>query len=85
MDHQTQELPLRPSTPLNDFYITLPQLPSSAEVQEYAEKHPRSHEEAPKLPLWALVCLWGGVALLLGFALLAVTLTYLVLKEGAFL
>lgn len=70
---------------LNDAYITMPGMPSSAEVQHWAANRPSVAVEQRKVPLWALVCLWAGLALLLGFAMLAVSVAYLVMTEGAFL
>lgn len=64
---------LRPSSPLDDFYITLPGLPSSAEVEAYAEKHPHSNALQRTDPLWVRLCLLLGALLLVaaGLALIA--------------
>lgn len=78
MDHEsvrTQEIhapvnrldipqPHIPSFLLEDFYITLPGLPSSAEVQAYAEKQSDSKAPQRKAPLWAP--LWALLSALLG-------------------
>lgn len=51
-------------TPLEEFYITVPGLPSHTEVMLAVEfDRPRSHRERRTDPLWAVVCLVTGAAL----------------------
>lgn len=51
--------------PLSEFYITLPELPSHAEVlQAVSANSPDSNGERRNAPLWAVVCVVLGLALL---------------------
>lgn len=51
---------------LEEFFITLPELPASAEVQEYARKHARPNATPQTLPAWAVVCVVLGGLLSVG-------------------
>jgi hypothetical protein len=54
-----------PHQPLEDFYITMPELPShTAVMQTVAANSPDSNGERRNAPVWALVCLFLGLALL---------------------
>lgn len=51
--------------PLSEFYITLPELPSHAEVLQAVPENPtHSNGERRNDPLWAVVCVVLGTALL---------------------
>lgn len=65
---------IRPNSPLDDFYITLPGLPSSAEVQAYAENRPRMAASRQTDPAWATLCVLLGAFLLVVAGLALITL-----------
>lgn len=54
------------STPLDEFFITVPGLPSHTQVMEFAEEAVQPADSTPPAryaPLWALVCVLLGSGL----------------------
>jgi hypothetical protein len=51
--------------PLEEFYITMPELPPHTVVLEHIANGPSSTPKRRKAPLWARLCVWAGIVFLL--------------------
>jgi hypothetical protein len=64
--------------PLEEFYITMPELPAHTVVLDHIRKHPHSAPKPQKSPVWARLCVWIGTLAMCGSGIALILL-------GAFL
>jgi hypothetical protein len=62
---------------LEEFFITLPEIPGPALVQAYAEKHTHSNAPQRTLPRWAALCVLLGGLLSVGAGAFLITLWWI--------